>query len=161
MLSNASIFEGDPNSDVSTQHYIQTGTIVGTNVLGSSQTRIFNDATMSVTDAVISGGTLFLVGGTMNGDLSMEGGTFDPDCFPYGCFSILNGNFSVSSSSTYLQRIFSQATSSHLAVSGDATLAGDLDLSFFSCKSFGLGFGCVNFPDGATIKSHELRRRNW
>jgi hypothetical protein len=141
VLSNAGALDADV-AQFSAQHYIQTG--------AGSHTQIFNGSTMSVADAVVSGGIFALADSTMNGNLSMEGGTFDtyvPFCL--NCSSILNGNFSISSSSTYVENIFVKRTPANLAVSGDADLAGTLNLSFFSCNSF--GSGCVNFPDGTTI----------
>jgi hypothetical protein len=152
-LSNTGgVFVGNNISpaQLNAQHYIQTARLSGP---GGSFTAIYTGSTMSMTDAVISGGTLFLGGGTMNGDLSMEGGTYATGGFlPYGfvcgCSSILNGNFSATSSSTYSESILSGVQGSApgpLAVSGDADLAGTLDLNF--CNFY----GCVSFPDGATI----------
>jgi hypothetical protein len=117
------------------QYYIQTG---GTNPTFGSVTGISSGSTMSVADAVISGGLFALIDGTINGDLSMKGGTFYTLADSCSCPSILNGDFSASSSSTYFPEVHTGATSSHLAISGDASIAGTLSL-FFDYGKFGDG----------------------
>jgi hypothetical protein len=130
-LNNTGDFRVDSSAQV--KHLIQTG---------SSGSTLHPGSTLSVVDAVVSGG-FFELAGTMNGDLSMGSGTFDTEDSGAGCYvcsGTLNGNFSASSSITYRETI-AQSAWSHLAVSGDATLAGTLDMDFVPAK----------FVDGTTF----------
>lgn len=120
-----------PFGTVTAAQYAQTGAGSYTEIQG----------TMNVADGTINGG-LFNVdsGSTLNGNLDVNGGSFH--LYPGGTLngdldvhggaftagsSVVSGTFTTSATSTYVESI-----GSILAVSGDASLAGTLDLYFSS-----------------------------
>jgi hypothetical protein len=101
-------------------HYVQTGTNAST-FLGRG---IF-----TVTDATVTAGEFDLCSdgcGTVNGDLNLDGGTFAGGGNP-----VLNGNLTITGSSTYIQTLGRYSFEKGLlAVSGDASLGGTLEVDF-------------------------------
>ncbi|HTV56508.1 MAG TPA: hypothetical protein VMI06_16550 [Terriglobia bacterium] len=99
--------------------YVQTG--------AGSWAQISEGSTMNVSDSSINAGQ-FVMYNTLNGNLAINGGTLDADCFVTGGRCLVNGNLKFSTAGTLATQASVHGPS--LPVSGDATLAGTLDLDF-------------------------------
>jgi hypothetical protein len=117
------LVDGFGFGNLSAAHYVQTG----------NHTEALVEGTWNVPDARVNGGSFWLFG-TMNGNLQVAGATFGPQRSEN---SVLNGNFTIDSSSTYQENFFE----GFLAVSGDASLAGTMHIIFYGPQ----------FRDGETI----------
>jgi hypothetical protein len=93
-----------------------------------------------VTDVTINGGSFEFVDAsqsshnTLNGNLAVNGGSFDE------AGGVLNGNLTFTSAGFWSHLIIDGTARNTLAVSGDANLAGTLDLTFDN-----------RFPDGGVF----------
>lgn len=108
------------SSDFTAPDYVQTG--------AGSWVQISEGSTMNVSDASVNGGQFVMYGNAFNGNLAINGGTLDVDCFVTGDRCLVNGNLTFSTAGTLATQASVHGPS--FPVSGDASLAGTLDLDF-------------------------------
>jgi hypothetical protein len=120
-------------TQLNVNHYVQTGSGSSTQVYG----------TMMVPDAIINGGYFHMqmtfVSSVLNGNLAVNSGTFEAGEIDSGSnlttlLPTINGNFTVGAGGTYLEGMFGDERQGweRLDVNGNVTLAGTLDLNFYS-----------------------------
>jgi hypothetical protein len=100
--------------------YVQTG--------AGSWVQVGEGSTMNVSDASVDAGQFVMYGKAFNGNLAINGGTLDADCFVTGDRCLVNGNLTFSTAGTLATQASVRGPS--FPVSGHATLAGTLDLDF-------------------------------
>jgi hypothetical protein len=102
-----------------TSAYVQSGAY--------SYGQIDGDTTANLASGSINGGRFVMFGSKLNGNLAINGGTFEANCLAYGTCSI-DGNLAVSDAGTVATQ--PSTGGRFLSISGDASLAGTLDLNF-------------------------------